>query len=318
MAKNPMQRKAQNSFLLGMLVTLLITGMIIAFLVIQLTQLTKDQKKLQGNMRSVYIVSQDIASGENVTVEKINLKSVDITTVPSNVLTAEALEGITNVVDENGNLIKIIDVVAKINLKQGTVLTSDMVAEAGELAADLRTQEYNMIMLPSQINTDKYVDIRLRLPNGKDYIVVSHKKVTVPEIDGAPSLNTISVNMDETETLTLSCAIVESYKIKGSILYASQYIEPGLQAAATPTYIPDDETLNLISRDPNCVAEAKQALFKRNNDAANKGAVRNPINNGIRDNSEQEIENSVAGLEAELQKAQEERQKYLESLGGVY
>ena len=94
-------------------------------------------------------MSQDIASGENVTVEKINLKSVDITTVPSNVLTAEALEGITNVVDENGNLIKIIDVVAKINLKQGTVLTSDMVAEAGELAADLRTQEYNMIMLPS-------------------------------------------------------------------------------------------------------------------------------------------------------------------------
>ena len=149
MAKNPMQRKAQNSFLLGMLVTLLITGMIIAFLVIQLTQLTKDQKKLQGNMRSVFVVSQDIASGENVTVEKINLKSVDITTVPSNVLTAEALEGITNVVDENGNLIKIIDVVAKINLKQGTVLTSDMVAEAGELAADLRTQEYNMIMLPS-------------------------------------------------------------------------------------------------------------------------------------------------------------------------
>ena len=50
MAKNPMQRKAQNSFLLGMLVTLLITGMIIAFLVIQLTQLTKDQKKLQGNI----------------------------------------------------------------------------------------------------------------------------------------------------------------------------------------------------------------------------------------------------------------------------
>lgn len=31
MAINPMQRKAQNSFLLGILVTLLITGLIIGF-----------------------------------------------------------------------------------------------------------------------------------------------------------------------------------------------------------------------------------------------------------------------------------------------
>ena len=36
MATNPMQRKARNSFLLGILVTLIISGIIIAFLFIQL------------------------------------------------------------------------------------------------------------------------------------------------------------------------------------------------------------------------------------------------------------------------------------------
>ena len=36
MATNPMQRKARNSFLLGMLVMLLISGIIIALLFIQL------------------------------------------------------------------------------------------------------------------------------------------------------------------------------------------------------------------------------------------------------------------------------------------
>ena len=36
MATNPMQRKARNSFLLGVVLTLLITGIIIAFLFIQL------------------------------------------------------------------------------------------------------------------------------------------------------------------------------------------------------------------------------------------------------------------------------------------
>ena len=36
MATNPMQRKARNSFLLGMLVMVLISGVVIAFLFIQL------------------------------------------------------------------------------------------------------------------------------------------------------------------------------------------------------------------------------------------------------------------------------------------
>mgnify|MGYP000389941712 FL=1 len=36
MASNPMQRKARNSFLLGIVVTLLITGAVIAFLILQL------------------------------------------------------------------------------------------------------------------------------------------------------------------------------------------------------------------------------------------------------------------------------------------
>ncbi len=39
MATNPMQRKARNSFLLGMLVMLLIAGVIIAFLFIMMTLL---------------------------------------------------------------------------------------------------------------------------------------------------------------------------------------------------------------------------------------------------------------------------------------
>ena len=55
MAKNPMQRKAQNSFLLGMLITLLITGIIIAVLVIQLTEITKEQNEAKPNLKQVYV-----------------------------------------------------------------------------------------------------------------------------------------------------------------------------------------------------------------------------------------------------------------------
>ncbi|MCI9245809.1 MAG: hypothetical protein HFJ30_01470 [Clostridia bacterium] len=318
MAKNPMQRKAQNSFLLGMLITLLITGLVIAFLVLQLTKLTKDQQKAKSLLKTVYVVSQDIESGEPITSDKLIEKTVDGSTIPANALTTTDLDEKTDILDENGNLIKKVEVVSKIKLMQGTVLTSEMITETGELAADLRKQEYNMFVIPSQLTTGQYVDVRLRLPNGKDYIVVSHKRITIPDYEGTLSVNTVSLNVSELEILTLSCAIVEAYKISGSLLYVNQYIEPGLQKEATPTYIPDGDTLNLIRRDPNCVAEAANALIEWNNNDGNRTTVRNPINNALNENSENATENAINALKEELQKAQEERQKYLESLGGTY
>ena len=296
MAKNPMQRKAQNSFLLGMLITLLITGLVIAFLVLQLTKLTKDQQKAKSLLKTVYVVSQDIESGEPITSDKLIEKTVDGSTIPANALTTTDLDEKTDILDENGNLIKKVEVDTKIKLMQGTVLTSEMITETGELVADLRKQEYNMFVIPSQLTTGQYVDVRLRLPNGKDYIVVSHKRITIPDYEGTLSVNTVSLNVSELEILTLSCAIVEAYKISGSLLYVNQYIEPGLQKEATPTYIPDGDTLNLIRRDPNCVAEAANALIEWNNNDGNRTTVRNPINNALNENSENATENAINAL----------------------
>lgn len=320
MAKNPMQRKAQNSFLLGMLITLLITGLIIAFLVLQLTKITKEQQKEKTLLKQVYVVAQDIESGEPLTSDKLTMKTVDGSTIPANALTTTDLEEKINVLDEEGNIIKKVEIISKIKLMPGTIITSEMIAEKGELANDLRKQEYNMFVIPSQLTTGQYVDVRFRLPNGKDYIVLSHKRITIPDYEGTLSTNTVSLELGEVEILTLSCAIVEAYKISGSLLYVNQYVEPGLQTAATTTYIPDNETLELIRRDPNCVAEAANALIAWNNgnEGGNRETVRNPISNALNENSEEAMDNAVNALKEEIQRAQEERQKYLESLGGVY
>ncbi len=318
MAKNPMQKKAQTSFLLGMLLAIVIAGVIIAFLAMQLVKVTNEQKESKATLKRVYVLTQDINSGDSITAEKLTLQEVESNMIPEDAVSMAELSAKTNVEDEEGNLIKKVNVISKINLKKGTVLTSDMIAEEGEITADLRKVEYNMIALTSQLATNKYVDIRLRLPNGKDFIVTSHKKIEIPNIDGVDSVNTIWLNLNETEILTLSCAIVESYKIEGSLLYATEYVEPGLQNAATLTYLPDDSTINLINQDPNCVAEAKQALFQRNNDANMKGAVRNPINNSLSQNADKAEDNVKDRVEDEIKTMQEQRQQYLESLGGSY
>ena len=310
MAKNPMQRKAQNSFLLGMLVTLLVTGIVIGFLIIQLTKITKQQKEEQARMKQVYVVATEIESGDIVTIDKLNTQTLDSSLIPSNVLTSSELESKSNVTDEDGNLVKKVNVISKINLKPGTVITTDMVKAEGEIANDVRKVEYNAIQLTSQIQTGKYVDVRLRLPSGSDYIVVSHKKIEIPSIGGINSTNTIWLELSETEILTLNCAIVESYKISGSLLYVTEYVEPGLQENATVSYSPNNEVYELIQKDPNCVQTAVAEIINRN-----RAASRNPINTNLNNNSGEAADNVVTKTEEEITKMQEERQKYLESLG---
>ena len=67
MASNPMQRKARNSFLLGMIVTLLIAGVIIALLFMQLKQKSDDLQAEINSKRNVYVLNQDVKSGQIIT-----------------------------------------------------------------------------------------------------------------------------------------------------------------------------------------------------------------------------------------------------------
>lgn len=67
MVSNPMQRKARNSFLLGMIVTLLIAGVIMALLFVQLKQKTDELKAEVNAKRNVYVLNQDVKSANDNT-----------------------------------------------------------------------------------------------------------------------------------------------------------------------------------------------------------------------------------------------------------
>ena len=65
MAMNPMQRKANNYLLMGVLGTLLVTGAIIAFLFFKLNTLQQDNKKREAAMQKVIVAVDDIKAGTN-------------------------------------------------------------------------------------------------------------------------------------------------------------------------------------------------------------------------------------------------------------
>ena len=84
MATNPMQRKARISFLLGMVVMLLISGIVIAFLFMQLSDFQKKEKENKKQSVQVYVLNQDVSSGQVITTDMFVMQTVNRNLVPSN------------------------------------------------------------------------------------------------------------------------------------------------------------------------------------------------------------------------------------------
>lgn len=292
MATNPMQRKARNSILIGVVIGLLIGTVVVGLLFLQLTNVQKNLKEIKDATRQVYVVKNDVKSGTTIDSTMIELKSATKDVIPSDYIST---------IPENS--------VAKINITKGTVLSKALIDEADEKTTnDLREQQYNMIILPQYLEVDDYIDIRLTLPNGQDYIVVSKKRIKNITED------TIWVNMYEEETLAMTNAIVEAYVMKGSKLYATTYVDAGMQQNAIPTYVPSSYVINLINADKNITEEARRTLVERYTQEL-RLRRESDITSQVNAYGEEAKDNIEAGIEEEITKSKEARKQYIDSLG---
>lgn len=293
MATNPMQKKARNSILLGILIGLLIGAIVIVILFLQLNKLQQEKKATEAATKVVYVFSADIKSGDKIDVSKLQKKSATMDVVPSDYL---GMDQITE------------NTIAKVDIAKGSVLSKSIVNESSQkVTADLREQQYNMIVLPQYLEEGSYVDIRLMLPNGSDYIVVAKKQIKQITED------TIWIDMYEQETLLLSNAIVEAYQMKGSKLYATTYVDAGNQNIASVTYMPNNAVTALINNDPNIVATAMKELQERYTQGIRERREQD-INSQLNRYNEEAKDNLEAGIEQEITKSKENRKKYLDSL----
>ncbi len=420
MATNPMQRKARNSFLLGMLVMLLVSGIIIAILFMQLMEKNKKEREQANESVKAFVLNQDVSSGQIITKDMLVLQTVNKTLVPSNATSDISVienyslqdkEGneIGTLYDKNGdaflytirgerqyliekeqqtnnyylqkvsinnsanyiyikknndgNIVQYIDIngehefkqddegnymidnrrqssinvekdymelnnvplIAKVAMKKNTLITTELISKGDDTVQnDKRKQEYNMIVLPMDLMTGDYVDIRFMLPSGQDFIVVSKKEVEIPNVSGIDSSDTMWINLSEDEILHMSCAIIEAYQIKGSKLYATKYTEAGMQDAAIPTYPVNGRTSELLDSDPNILDRAKQEIHDRYNkqythgdETVNSYTLRNNSINGIINRQGEESEANIeAGMTESATNSKNSRKEYLESLSG--
>ena len=366
MATNPMQRKARNSFLLGMLLMLVITGLIIAFLAMMLMQANQKLADTEESRVKVYVLNTNVRSGDVITNDMYSLMEINSAVVPSNatstadLFTDYALQDkdgnqITTKTEEdedtgemvNKNYITIdgreyevfkdelhpenryierdgeneyldlvsVPLIAKVDMNANTVLTLELLEKGDNTVQDdVRRQEYNVVVLPLDLTTGDYIDIRLMLPNGQDFIVVSKKEVEIPIVGDTDSQTTMWVDLSEDEILHMSCAIVDAARVTGAKLYATKYTDPGMQRAATPTYAVNSETSALLTNNPNILESAMTELTNR----YSQGNSANLRNEYIQPEIDSQGEQGQSNLETQMQdsitRSQEERVDYLEGL----
>ena len=171
-----------------------------------------NKKFIKTYMQNVAVLTRDVIQGEVITEDMLKDVSVHKSTVPSGVLSSAGVVGS----------------VANFNIPANIPLTSTMVTSE-ILAGDVREQELNTVLMPSDINIGDFIDIRLMYPNGTDYVVLAAKQVkNVTE-------TTMWIDIGEDERLLLNGAIVDSFLKQGSKLYATKYIDAATQKPGSST-----------------------------------------------------------------------------------
>lgn len=288
MPANPIQRKTRNAFLGGMVIMLIVAVIVgaILFLTVFSEPVNGLQSRGKGGVTYAYRLTSEVKSGSDISADKVQKVEVYLNDIPADYINQS--EDITAYK-------------AKVDLQKGTVLCGSIVYKDEKIANSTRLVEYNMITLPSTLRPGDYIDVRFAIPNCQDFIVLSKKQV----VDIKDT--TISLYLTEDEILMMSSAIVESYIMTASNLYANQYVEAGMQEALTPTYAINSKVYQLIAEKKVNIEDYAKI------NSSYSTTIRSIIEQQLGEYAGQEITNIKEGMDTQKNTSKE---LYLSGLSG--
>lgn len=191
--------------------------------------LDANDKLIQQNTRLVYVAARNIRLGEKISEEMLELRRT-LCSQEGELLFSQQDIGKEAVVD----------------IEAGTFLNKAFVNQSGEVDG-LREICYRTIALTENVKNYDVVDIRIRYPDGEDYIILSGKRILIEE----EGYGSCYLRVSEEEILLMSAAMVDAEQRDGTTIYASRYLEPGIQKKSFVTYRPSAEIQGLIEKSPN-------------------------------------------------------------------
>lgn len=192
-----------------------------------------------GEKVTVYTVTTAAKAGDEVTAEMLEpVTSYDSVTTDQFIYDTSAIVGRY----------------FKIAVNPGTPLLNNMFMDE-ELDDTVRERDLSLNYHTAGLDVGDYIDIRITLPYGDDYIAISHKRVY------GITDNTVKLYLTEYEWniyqgMFVDYCLNEEY---GCVIYADKYIEPGLQQEAVKFYAVPSNIATLLQKNPNIVDKVEAA-----------------------------------------------------------
>ncbi|MBQ9764999.1 MAG: hypothetical protein IJW18_02225 [Lachnospiraceae bacterium] len=196
--------------------------------------------EINNHKMYVYVADCDIESGTIIDESMIKKKEI-YTELEENLFFDE----------------KMIGYEALIDISKNEPLKANMFTEF-VISSEYKEYEVSTVEIMDDQKEHDYIDIRIMFPDGADYLVVPHKKI----FDLNSENLTFNIHCSESEILTMTSAIIDTYTIPGTKMYAVRYINGAAQESAIPNYPVRNETITIINTDPNVVYRAKETINK--------------------------------------------------------
>lgn len=204
-----------------------------------------------GPMVDVFTVVAEVKPGTQLTSDMLQSMRVPVSCTNDDFcLYMSDIVGAAVTTNEDGEKVPASGYYAKTTIHVGTPITKSLLM-AEPLQNSTRELDINVTHWPVGLTVGDYVDIRMTYPEGEEFIVLSHKRVN--EINN----QTLKIMMNENEQAIWQSALFEFYIYgvsgsgKGVDLYASKYIEPGVQNPAVAFYSPSSNIMNVVRLNHN-------------------------------------------------------------------
>ena len=184
-----------------------------------------------GDLVTVYEVSTKVYSGKQIKETDLIPVSVPVSTCSTSSIT---------------DISQLVGKYYKVNILPGTILSADMLMDEKEETAKIYTRELTFDSLPVSTVVGDYIDVRIILPNGEEYVVLSHEQIK------RLYDTTITIFVSEEENAILNAVFADLGSYNGFVLaYLTKYLEPGKDTDTIAFYPVQADMEKYILFNPN-------------------------------------------------------------------
>lgn len=134
----------------------------------------------------------------------------------------------------------------RVDVNPGTILSRDMLMSETDGTKEKYPREITLTSVPVSTQVGDYIDLRMLLPNGEEYVIFSHKKIQ------RMYDTTLTFFFSEEENAILNSALNDLGNYGNyCIIYAMKYLEPGNDTDTVAFYPVTHDVENFIRYNPN-------------------------------------------------------------------